>query len=73
MLDISAKSRVRVFFKVKNDFWGKPQYFEKELIFSSSTSSDDVKRIVKETFPKFLYYIHKGQVIKNNSGEQSGK
>ena len=69
----SPKVKVRVFFKQKGDFWGKPQYFEKELIFSNTASSNDVKKFVIETFPKFLYCIHKGQVIKNISSGQSKK
>ena len=72
-MEIKTKIKVRVFFKQQGDFWGKPQYFEKELIFSNTTSSEEVNKIVKETFPKFLYYIHKGQVVKNISSEQSKK
>ena len=72
-MEIKTKIKVRVFFKQQGDFWGKPQYFEKELIFPNTTSSEEVKKIVKETFPKFLYYIHKGQVVKNISSEQSKK
>jgi hypothetical protein len=63
-MDIKAREKVRVFFKMKGDFWGKPQYFEKEIVFSNN-------KVIKETFPKFLYYIHKGKVVKNNSSEQS--
>ena len=70
-MDIKAREKVRVFFKIKGDFWGKPQYFEKEIVFSNYSSSEYINKVIKETFPKFLYYIHKGKVVKNNSSEQS--
>ena len=72
-MEINSKIKVIVFFKQQGDFWGKPQYFEKELIFPSSTSPENVDVLVRQAYPKFLYYIHKGKTIKNNSGEQSKK
>jgi len=70
-MEINPSSiRVRIFFRSQSTFWGKPQYYEKEIIFPSSTNFEEVNKVVSETYPKFLYFIYKGKAIKNPNAEQ---
>lgn len=69
MIEIPPKEiRVKIFFRSKETFWGKPQYFSKELIFPINSSLESVLKVVNETFPKYLYFIYKGRAIKNENG-----
>lgn len=69
MIDIPKKElRVKIFFRSQETFWGKPQYFHKELIFPENSNLESVSKAVIETFPKYLYFIYKGRAIKNENG-----
>lgn len=57
--------RIKIFFRSKETFWGKPQYYEKEMIFPESTKLESVMDIIGEKFPKYLYFIYRGKAIKN--------
>jgi hypothetical protein len=64
-IKIVKPMRCAVFFKSVDTFWGKTQYFEKDLIFNSDTPFEDVKAKVMATYPKYIYLKWLGQIVKN--------
>lgn len=68
MIEIPTKElRVKIFFRSQETFWGKPQYFHKELIFPEGSDIEYVSKVVGERFPKYVYFIYKGKAIKNEN------
>ena len=56
---------VSVYLKINNEFWGGWSYFSKEIQVQRYLSMEEVLGVVKNKYPKFIYFLWKGQTIKN--------
>jgi hypothetical protein len=64
-IKIVKPMRCAVLFKSADTFWGKTQYFEKDIILNSDTTLEKVKEKVESIYPKYIYFKWLGQIVKN--------